>query len=367
MKTHESQRGIAPMVARKLGAAVGLLAILCVSAPAQQVGEITLVDGAFEVAREEDILDEAMLDIGSPIENFDRIRTGADGDLYFAVTEGTPAEVHVSPSSTFYVEIEKLHGGSQTTLGLVTGSLALRVQRLGGGRNLNVRTESTTMGVRGTTFGVQTAPGGEILVSCNEGSVVCTDDESGAELVAQPGQVVEKSGDDLFRAVPVAVSDLRTFREQWLAERIEVYRSNALAVTRFYARRYVSLREEFNDAFAELAGHSEILDKWITEDRNGTVGSMRDRLREKREIVGALFRIRRNLFIFERVYYRLLELEDYHAQGYGRGDITPQLTSTEFWQRFDKDRTALARKMARVRYAVKLYAARNDGAFPIEF
>ena len=89
-------------------------------------------------------------------------------------------------------------------------------------------------------------------------------------------------------------------------------------------------------------------------------------IRDKKRIIGHLFALRKTLYIFERVYFRLDELERYYREGYGRGSLQPGLSTDEFFQVFDRDRRTLARQMAVVRYVTKLYALRNDGRFPTD-
>jgi hypothetical protein len=346
-----------------------VLGLACAAVFADPVGEIVFLDGRVELMRDEQTLTEKDLDTGAPIENLDRIRTGDNGQVIISITaeNGAPADVRIAPRTTFYVEIAELGGRSTTTLGMMTGSIGLKVQKLSGNRDLNVRTETTTMGVRGTTFDVTSSPAGDVLVTTQEGSVACTDEDKGGELLAQPGQAVERRADeDTFNSIPVAVSNLERFQREWLAERIEVFRSGALRATRAYAVRYERLTGEFNEAYAELMRNADVLSKWVAEDRQGRAGSRLEVMREKRAVVGALFKLRKTLFIFERVYYRLVEIEGYYNQGFGRGDIRPGLSAAQFWARFDTDRSDLAAKMARVRHVIRMYAARNDGEFPGE-
>jgi hypothetical protein len=89
-------------------------------------------------------------------------------------------------------------------------------------------------------------------------------------------------------------------------------------------------------------------------------------LREKKRLIGYILQLRRILFVFERFYFRLAELEDYYRQGYGQGTLEGPLTSQAFFDAFDRDRQVLARRMAEVRYVIKLYAKRNEGAFPTD-
>jgi hypothetical protein len=164
----------------------------------------------------------------------------------------------------------------------------------------------------------------------------------------------------------VAVSDLETFRRDWYADRLEVFKANALRAIKFYAGRYTQLKSRFDSAYADLQGNTQILGKWYAEDRRGQIGGRMESLREKKELIGELLELRKILYIFERVYFRLIELEDYYREGYGRGQIEPGLSSAAFFNRFDREKQELGEKMAELRYITKLYAKRNDGNFPTD-
>ena len=102
------------------------------------------------------------------------------------------------------------------------------------------------------------------------------------------------------------------------------------------------------------------------KDRKGEIGGRMESMREKKEIIGDLLKLRKILYLFERVYFRLVELEGYYRQGYGRGQIEPGLSSAAFFNRFNREKEVLGRQMAALRYLTKLYAKRNDGVFPTD-
>jgi hypothetical protein len=89
-------------------------------------------------------------------------------------------------------------------------------------------------------------------------------------------------------------------------------------------------------------------------------------MQEKKELIGKLLALRKILYMFERVYFRLIELEGYYRQGYGRGQIEPGLSSAAFFNRFNREKRELGEKMAELRYITKLYAKRNNGNFPTD-
>jgi hypothetical protein len=346
-------------------AAAGLM-----SAAAQgqdRVGELSYLEGDLSVSRDNRILGPQDVDVGLEVQNLDVLKTARNGHAEIAVdAPGLPASViKVSPNTTFYLEVNSLGKEKRTHVGAVTGTIALKVQKLGANQRVNVSSEYALMGVRGTTFEVTLTPSGDLLVSISEGEVLVQDEE-GQALDLEPGEAAEQPAGEPFRKIPVAVSSLDQFRKDWYAERLEAFKANPLKVMRFYALRYRALRERFLKAYAGLEREKAILQKWYQEDRQGKIGGRMEMLREKKRLVGHILELRRILFVFERVYFRLAELEDYYRQGYGQGTLEGTLTTRAFFDGFERDRDDLARKMTELRYVVKLYAKRNDGAFPTE-
>lgn len=349
-------------------AAAALLLGANFPAPAEdQIGEILYLDDEVEIVRNSETIYPEDVFIGMEIENYDLLSTDAYGFAEIGIDSPRSPEMNlkVSPNTTFYFEVNKIGQTEKTTLEMLSGALSLKVKKIAGAREVEVKSESATMGVRGTSFDVAANPAGEVLITCPEGRVSCRDDE-GNELFAEPGQIVEKRPGELFRRIPVAVSDLETFRREWYAERLEVFKANALKAIKAYASRYSELKQGYESAYQELIQERETLNKWYAEERRKSIGSRMEIMREKKKLIGHLLKIRKNLFLFERVYFRLVELEDYYRQGYGRGLIRPGLSSADFFKAFNRDRRKLSEKMARVRFIIKLYAKRNGGSFPTD-
>ncbi len=346
--------------------ALALLAGLPAGAQSK-IGSIAYLEEGVEINRNRETIPAWDVYIGMGVENYDLLRTDETGyaEVELDSPRSAPAIVKISPNTSYYFEMNKIGRDNTTTIGLITGSLSVKVAKLSGRQSVEVATESALMGVRGTDFNVTLSPGGEILVTAEEGRVSCIDD-SGQELYAEPGTVVEKRPGELFREIPVAVSDLETFEREWYADRLEVFKANALRAIKFYADRYLQLKSRFDGAYGDLQGNTQILRKWYEEDRHGQIGGRMESLREKKELIGELLELRKILFIFERVYFRLIELEGYYHQGYGRGQIEPGLSSAAFFSRFDREKQELGEKMAELRYITKLYAKRNDGNFPTD-
>ena len=343
-----------------------LIPVLYVSSQSD-VGTIVYMEEGVEIDRNRETIPSWDVFIGMGVENFDLLRTDERGYAEVEVDDprSAPALVRISPNTSFYFEMNKIGRDQTTTIGMITGSLSVKVAKLSTRQNVEVATESALMGVRGTDFAVTLSPGGDILVTAEEGRVSCID-ESGQELFAEPGTVVEKLPGELFREVPVAISDLETFQRDWYADRMEVFKSNALQAIKFYAGRYLRLKNRFNSAYSDLQQESQILRKWYAEDRREEIGGRMETMREKKELIGDLLELRKILYIFERVYFRLVELEEYFSQGYGRGQIEPGLSAAAFFNRFDREKQMLGEQMGEIRYVTKLYAKRNDGSFPTD-
>ncbi|MEJ2663385.1 MAG: hypothetical protein P8107_04950, partial [Spirochaetia bacterium] len=79
-----------------------------------------------------------------------------------------------------------------------------------------------------------------------------------------------------------------------------------------------------------------------------------------------LFRLKRHLFLFERAFFRLMELEYYYNQGYGHGDIKPGLSAEKFYKEFGEKKPKIIKMIAKLKYLFKLFAKRNDGHFPVD-
>jgi len=343
-----------------------LIPVFYVSAQSE-IGTIAYMEEGVEVDRNSETIPSWDVFIGMGVENYDLLRTDERGYAEVEVDDprSAPAVVRISPNTSFYFEMNKIGRDQTTTIGMITGSLSVKVAKLSGRQSVEVATESALMGVRGTDFAVTLSPGGDILVTAEEGRVSCID-ASGQELFAEPGTVVEKRPGELFREVPVAVSDLETFQRDWYADRLEVFKSNALQAIKFYAGRYLRLKNRFDSAYNDLQQETRILRKWYAEDRRGEISGRMETMREKKELIGELLELRKILYIFERVYFRLVELEEYYRQGYGRGQIEPGLSSSAFFKRFNREKQVLGKKMAEIRYITKLYAMRNDGNFPTD-
>jgi hypothetical protein len=344
-----------------LGAALG-------SAAAQDaVGSLVYREGEVSLERNGTAMDS--FEIGQDVETFDVVKTGSDGlaEMQISSPQLPAIKVKIRSETQFTLEVSTLKGRQQTTIGIVGGSIALKVSKLSAAQEVKVRTDSTVMGVRGTDFTVTSPPTGDVLVTCDEGEVVCTDDQ-GMELRAIPGTVVEKRAAELFRTAPVAAAGLEAYREKWGSERLQFLQANAVKIITRNARLYGALSRELNAEAAELSRSRKIISRWADEDRSGLAGQdhkIQVQLLRERRIIGALLvRMRRTLFILERVAFRIERLQVIHARGIGVGTLDGGETTAQFFERFQKERSDLQQKLRQTRYVTKMFVRRNDGQLP---
>jgi len=328
------------------------------------VGAVSFMTGTVQVTRNNKT---DKLSIGSPLENFDRITVakGSSAEIKIDKKTGIDATIKLQSGTILSLDISALKTQQKGGIELITGSVETKVQKMTNGNALDIRTGAATMGVRGTTFQVTAAPGGEILLSTDEGRVECKTN-SGKLLYSEPGSVVQSTGDEQFSNLPVALKSLNDFRKKWFSEKLEAFKANPTRALKQYAARYVSLHDKFYNSYKELLTHRDTVTKWIREEQAGTTASTVEQLKEKKALIGPLFRLRANLVLLEKVYYRLLDIEEL-VQGSDLSQTIADGRSLEkFLSDFDNESDDLSYRLNDVANVVKLYAKRNGGSFPLE-
>jgi len=329
------------------------------------IGNATYIDGGVSLQRNGQSLDQSEVQTGLAIENFDLVRTGADGFAEVSVDNPkAPAiTIKVSPRTQFSFELSKLESRQQTSVGLSGGTISLKVGKLAGSHDLNVLLDNAVMGIRGTDFSVSSTPSGDLLVVCKEGDVLISD-ESGKELHAIPGTAVQKLNGQKFDTLRVGSTDPDDFRKAWEDARIAAFKADALSVIQREVQSYDRLVDEFAEEYAALQQKRSILARWETEEKGGTTAGGEDEDREKAEIADLLTDLRETQFLLERAHFRLLGLKDYHEQGFGDGEVGRGLTASAFFVRFEQESAELEKEMAAVRATIRLLVHRSDGRDP---
>jgi hypothetical protein len=244
--------------------------------------------------------------------------------------------------------------------------VAVKAKKIAGTPNLRIRTSNTIMGVRGTEFEVIISVNDAILVTCTDGRVVCAA-ESGEELESFPGQLVQAKAGESLRSVPVAVSSVETFRNDWISEEISAFAASPLRALDQYAKSYSKLRDDFRKAYTPLASDPG-LSAWIANEKKpGFVYRPNDItvMKQKSALAPKLMRVRGILFIFERVYYRLEEIRSLLSASDQRSRLDSGGTVADLYKVLAQEKTELEKKVAGYRNAVRLFALYNEGREPI--
>jgi hypothetical protein len=333
---------------------------LSVATYAAPVGIIEYLEGEVSLTRGGRV--EPAPEIGDSVENFDFLKTGPDGKVVIVLdrSTGLNGTLSVRPRSVFSIKVDAIRGAPETEADMLAGSVAVKAKKISGSPALRVRTTATTMGIRGTEFEVAISVNDSLLVTCSEGAVSCSGD--GEELEAAPGQSVVRTAGERLRRVPVSVSRLDDFRRDWLAEEIAVFSAAPLRALDQYASMYRRQRGAFLKAFEALSD-DPALAEWMDQARRGVVPRSTDVrvMRQKSALVPKLMAVRGSLFIFERVYYRLVEIKDLIGPESYRSALRSGGTVSDFYRELAKDGPGLEEKTAVYRFALRLYAERNDG------
>jgi hypothetical protein len=333
------------------------------------IGKIDYIHGNVEIVRDGDVLTSSDLTEGNAIENYDLIKTSANGEITIVITSplSPQTQISIDPNTSFSIEINKISKKNSTNINMLAGNIALKVQHLTGSQEVNVKSEGSVCGVRGTSFGVGASPGGDVLITCNEGDVEVSGTDTGKKYHAIPGKAIEQPVGGVFKEIPVAVTNLAKFKQQWIAEKVEAFKANPSLAYKNFAVRYEKLVDKFDAAYGDLMKKNEVLDRWVKENKENKIGGKMELMRDKKAVIRDLLKIRGILFIFEKVYYRLLELHYYFKQGIGTSVMISETESAKtFFAKFEKEQMTLGKKTATVKFIVKLYAKRNDNSFPTD-
>lgn len=308
---------------------------------------------------------QAPVEIGTTlVYDNDLIRTNARAriEIDLAPATGFSGTVKVGPSTSFYFTLSNLKGQPNTTMQLLGGQLSMKMKKISGSPAAQVRTESTVAGVRGTEFSVQSAPTGDLLISCDEGLVSLSADD-GEETEAPAGTAVEKALEDKFKSQTLNISDLASFRDRWYSEKIEALRADPSRAVKQFSAYYLDKKADFEKNIVTLeqsAALRKLLDSALKGDAKG---SRMGRLKELRSLDAPMFAIKKNLFSLERYYYRLQEISEYASQGknstavVSTGKDGSSVTVADFYQKFNREKAEIERKIAFFHFAEKIYDA----------
>lgn len=327
----------------------------------RRVGEIVYAEGSVHLHRGGAA--PAAADIGQVVENFDVLQTGPKSRATLELDPGRPggAEIRLAENTAFYYESALSDSRTRkTVLQLLSGSVALKVEKLADG-DFKVGTDSAVLGVRGTTFIVNTVPDGALLVTCAEGRVEVSDD-SGERVFAQPGRAVSQRAGEAVREEPVSLERLADYRVTWVDESLRSLEARAPKVIAGYAARYSQALPAFDAAYAKLRDQAPVLDAWAVALETGGHPRFTDWIPEKKAIAPLLFDCLSALFRLERPFYRLQELETFYDRGLGAGTLQDGRTTDAFFEAYGAQSLQVAQRLSYVRRALLLFKFASAGS-----
>jgi len=328
---------------------------VCLSLWAEDpVGSIDFADGPFTITRSGAAV--AAPSIGDDVYDQDLIATGDGGSVTIALAAATgmTGTIKLSANSSLILQLDEVGGAQRTQAELISGQVGLKVKKIAGAPALTVSTDTASMGVRGTEFDVTTSDEGNLLVTCTEGEVACTD-ESGTT-TAVPGQTVEKREGQRMQRRALALADYRSFREKWMADESTAFKRNARRAAGLLAVRYLDLLRTFQAIHEELSS-SGILKQWMEDEKAGKSSASPDRAQQLAQVGPRLSEARKTLGAMMRISARIQALDNAL-----KGDrvamarrVRPDLTVSEFFERFRSQREMNVQREAWLLHAWKLY------------
>lgn len=324
------------------------------TASARRVGEVVYAEGSVTLHRGG--REPLAADIGQVVENFDVLATGARSRATLELDAGQPggAEIRLAENTVFYYESALSGDGARTTaLRLLAGSVAFKVEKLSGGE-FQVGTDAATLGVRGTTFIVNTVPDGALLVTCAEGRVEVYDD-SGERAYAQPGRAVSRRPGEPVREEMVSLESLADYRVKWVDDSMIELEKNALRVLGSWAKRYDKARPRFDAAYSALRELSPVLEMWSVARDSGGRPRITDWIPEKKTVAPVLFDCLAALFELESPFYRIGELSRLRDLGVGQGSLPDGRAAAGFLDAYRTESEGIQARLAWVRRALLLF------------
>ena len=285
------------------------LLILTVFPAASEIrAEIVDLDGSLSISRNGEFLNEDEIDYGTEIFSYDIIQTGSDGYIEILVETPVSQEVYVRilEDSTLFMEHAIKKQSPQTTLNLHRGAIQTRAAALISGSQLNIKTDSSVMGVRGTVFSVITAPDTSLLVTCREGRVQCSTD--GSDEYIQPGSIYEKDTSNTTYVKNLDPGSIDAYIRDWQKARLDALLINGAVSLEYYSDRYLQSAPGFLETYAELSSKRDIFQKWeriIKENESVTMG---EATRDKISLSNGIIRLRSRLPMMEHIFYTLYDL-----------------------------------------------------------
>jgi hypothetical protein len=312
------------------------------------------LDGEVMISRNGIFLDESEIDYGTELFSHDILQTGQNGYVELSIQSPVSSDlsVKVLEGTTLFLEHTLKRQHPETSLTLHRGAVQTKAASLIQGASFNIKTDSSVMGIRGTTFTVTTSPDTAILVSCREGSVVCTTD--GKESLIQPGKIYETNTMGQFRVNPIPPEEIDQYTTSWKKARLDALANNGILSLEHYASLYLQMAPGFLESYAELTAKQDIFQKWETIIREGRTMSMGEATRDKIALSNGIIRLRSRLPVMEHIFYTLYDLT---ALLESSGKDTNELSDTanRTLMIYNKRQQEFIEKLTKARYYFKVF------------
>ncbi|MDC7233588.1 MAG: FecR family protein [Spirochaetales bacterium] len=329
-----------------------LLTLLPASLWAEITAVITEISGDVMVSRKGIILDRT--ETGTVIGPHDILQTGPDSFAAISIQSPVSQElsIRVLEGTTLYLDHALKKQNPETSLTLHRGGIEADIKALAEGASFNIITNSSVMGVRGTSFAVSTAADTSILVSCREGKVVCTTNDEDSFI--QPGKVFEQDPNGQYRLVNVPPADIRSYTDQWKRARQGALREEGSVALENYANLYLQNAPGFLESWSDISSKQSLFRKWETIMEEGKTMSMGEATKDKITLSNGIIRLRTRLPLMEHIFYTLYDLTEILES---EEDAAPEISDTA--ERtlliYHKRQDEFIEKLTKARYYYRIF------------
>lgn len=349
-------------------------------ASAQVLGKIDYIEGMVSITRNGAPV--ARVEIGTPIENLDLVKTSSDGlvSITFDRNSGLTGTVQIVPDSTAVIRQDQLSGTSANEVQMMSGSVNLKVKRLAGVKStIQVRTPTSVLGVRGTEF-VVSSFNNSSLVACKEGEVFCTPysgetgirapDYTGKSSV--PGRLIEIQESGQLNTGDFPAGDFEKnwaeVQNKWKTFNVDLVVADPLTFVNRLATNW-SLYSIKAESGASILRANPVLQKWLKNARNGEPsGTMADWVRERPAVMKDMVSLRPDMVIAMITLYRLQEVVPYIPESAMNQVLSNGQSVRSFIAQYKQSAASVEAAASLFNAAEKQYMLRNDGISPfIEF
>lgn len=347
-----------------------MVAVMAGSLSAQVIGMIDYIEGSVELTRNGRPVPR--VDIGSPVENLDVLKTSADGiaSISFDRTTGITGTVRVVPSSTAVLRLEQLSGRPSNQVEVMAGSVNMKVHRLAGSSaGIQVKTPSAVLGVRGTEF-VVISFNGSALVACKEGEVFTSSTQNSRSGVSSvPGtmvQVFESGALDTGRFPDGDFyANWENIQSRWKNLKVDIFVEDPMPLLNLMSRQWSQRSPEVDAALRRLKAN-RTLQTWLADTSTGAAapGGMSQWARERPQVMNDLITARPQLVLGMMTWFRINELVPYIPATAQNQRLANGQTVAAFLRDFQSAESRMMEAFNLFLAAEKQYMRRNDGVTP---